>query len=243
MGNEQVDFSQFTPEFRKKLEELEKKKPEYKQLQALTDIADMVQELVHVADSGTKGQAKTLRDIGAVLTDAREQLVSLNKKDAPEAPDYATPVVEAVNKLEAAIAKELAKIDVKPHITLPAPQVKVDAPKVNVPKADFSKIEKLIKDLPAAFEKAVKKLPAPPKTDNTPLLEGFQQMNDYLESIEHQSRLKPLPGVIDVHLYGYNDTLGWLPVLVDETGALEGISGGTTSNTYGSAVYGTGTYS
>lgn len=202
MENDQVNYSKFTPEFRQKLEELEKKRPEYRQLQALTDIADMVQELLNVADSSKKDGSMTLKELGAILRDSREQLIALNKKDQPEAPDYATPIVKAVKEVESALAKEIAKIDVKPEINLPAPKVEVAAPNVNVAptevKVDLSKINAAIKAVPEAFAKAIKLIPQPEIPSNQPIVELLEEMKDWLESIENQTRKKPLPGSIKV---------------------------------------------
>ena len=178
-----------------KLTAIEKKQPVWQQLQALTDIADISQELLNVADSAKKESKAQIQALGAVLTDAREQLVELNKKEAPEAPDYAKPVVDAVAKLESVIKS----LDLKPKITLPAPIVDLKSPDVNVSapdvKIDLKPLEKLLKvDIPKAFKESIALIPTPEKDDNTAMLESLAEMNDWLKSIDTVARKKPMLG-------------------------------------------------
>lgn len=124
-------LSSLSPETLQKLLEIEKRSPANQQLQVLSDIAIMVQELISVADETKADTAEQMKALGAVLTDAREQLVAINGKETPESPDYAKPVVEAISRLEAAIGK----IDVKPKVNIEkpdAPVVNVEAPNVDV---------------------------------------------------------------------------------------------------------------
>jgi hypothetical protein len=190
-----MNYSSMTEEEIAKLTAIEKKQPVWQQLQALTDIADISQELLNVADSAKKESKAQIQALGAVLTDAREQLVELNKKEAPEAPDYAKPVVDAVAKLESAIKS----LDLKPKITLPAPIVDLKSPDVNVSapdvKIDLKPLEKLLKvDIPKAFKESIALIPTPEKDDNTAMLESLAEMNDWLKSIDTVARKKPLLG-------------------------------------------------
>lgn len=189
-----IDYSKLTPELKGKLAEWEKKKPENRQLQVMSDIAVMVQELIDVADDTKAKNSDALKALGAVLTDSREQLVELNKKEAPESPDYAKPVVDAVSKLETALTKAFAKIDVKPEFK---PNIKVDAPNVNVEApvvdVDLTAIEKILKtDIPKAFEKAIKLIPQPEEHEDKDYTDKFNEMVDWLKSIDTASRLKPV---------------------------------------------------
>lgn len=175
-----LDKSKLTPD---QLDKLEAYQDAQKQLQAIQDIADMVQELVNIADDGK--ETKQIEALGAVLTDAREQLVQLNKKEAPEAPDYAKPVVEAVGKLE----KALKSLDFKPQITVDAPAVNV-----NPPSVDLKGVEKTLGGLSKSFEQAIKLIPKVeiPEQDFTPLLSAWQGISEQLQSIDTATRMKPV---------------------------------------------------
>lgn len=162
------------------------------QLQALEDIAKMTQEVVNILDD--KKKDKSVDNLGTLLVDIRESLNALKDKEAPETPDYAKPVVEAVNKLEKALSASIKAIDVKP-------QVKVDAPAVNVsPNVDLKGVEKALGNMPSAFEKAIKLIPKTevPETDFTPLLEAWQGISEQLVSIENATRMKPVPGSMTI---------------------------------------------
>lgn len=177
-----LDPMKLTSEQRDKLEAYQDTQ---KQLQILSDIADISQEMLNVADRAESKNSKQLEALGAVLTDSREQLVKLTNKDAPEAPDYAKPVVEAVSKLERAI--KAIKVD---------PQIKVDAPQVNVAPSsiDLKGIEKILKtDIPKAFKEAISQIPQTeiPEADNSQLLEAWQGISEQLVSIENATRMKP----------------------------------------------------
>lgn len=183
------------PKFIAKLNELDSKyNPQTQQLQALHDIADMVQELLNVADS-TKSNTDQLQALGAVLDDSRQQLVALNKKETPESPDYAKPVVDAVQKLSREVTTQLSRIDTKPVVNVSPTPVNVAAPNVQVdaPKVDLSEIEKILKiEVPAAFQKAISAIPEPKEQDQQPILDQLTQMNEWLQSIDRASRMKPI---------------------------------------------------
>jgi hypothetical protein len=190
MDEQKVDYSKLPPDLLKKLTEAEKRSPQYQQLQAIQDIADMVQELLNeLADNK---QEKTWEKMGALLTDMRTSLHELNHKEAPDSPDYSTPIVKALNQLEQAFTKELKRIDI-------SPKVQVGSPNVTVPKPDLSGIEKLLKqEVPKAFKAAIALIPAPEKDDNSDLLEAFAGISEQLQSIDTATRMKPLPGSMKV---------------------------------------------
>ena len=171
-----LDPAKLTPEQRDKLENYKMVK---EQNQSLADIADMMQELLDVADTGNKNTGQ-LKALGAILTDAREQLVEMNKKEAPEAPDYGKPIVEAIGKLEKAVQAQ----ETKPQVNVASPNVHVDAPDLT----EFSNI--LRKEMPKAFAEAIKLIP---KTDvvipEAP--DRWDEVLEKLESIDTASRMKP----------------------------------------------------
>lgn len=187
-----MDYKNLDPELIKKLTALEKKKPEWQSLQALHDIADISQELLNVIDSTKTQSDKQIGNLGTLLVDAREQLIALNDKMAQdvgkEAPDFATPVIAAVTKLEDAIRG----LDLKPRITLPAPIVDLKVPDVNVttPTIDTSVIEKLLRDtLPKAFNDAIASIPQP--QDDTAVITKLDELGQKLTEIDTGVRMKP----------------------------------------------------
>jgi hypothetical protein len=183
------NYGKLPPEVRSQLEAIEKEQPAYKQLTYLSDMADILQELLFVVDSTRGEQDKHLKGVGALLTDTREQLLALNSKDTP---DQASPVVEAVRDLSIAMAKEIGKLEFNPSINVEAPvipKITVPTPQVSVAAPDLSSIEKLLKaELPKAFHQAVAAFPT---TDNGAVLAVLQTVNEWLESIDHASRMKP----------------------------------------------------
>ncbi len=184
------DVTKLTPEQRDKLEAYQQTET---QLQTLQDIADMTQEVVNILDDQKKDTK--VENLGVLLTDIRESLSVLKDKEAPETPDYAKPVVEAVNRLEKELTKSISKIDTKPEI-------KVDAPAVNVapPNVDLKGVEKALGNLPKAFEQAIKLIPKAeiPEQDFTPLLSAWEGISEQLQSIENATRAKSEPGSIKV---------------------------------------------
>ena len=183
----QIKPELLTEEQRDKLEAYQ---AQQKQLTVLQDIADMTQDMVMESDKSKKFTQKAVEDMGALLVDMRESLDALKDKKAPEAPDYAKPVVEAVAKLE----KALAAIEVKPSVT-------VSTPDVRVPAVDISPITKILKEeMPKAFEKAIGLMPKVeiPETDNSELLAAWEGISEQLVSIENATRMKPLPGSMTI---------------------------------------------
>lgn len=233
--NPKPNLSNISPELKEKLLQWEKNKPEFRQLQVMQDVADMVQELVTLGDSSKEATDK----LGALLADAREQLIKLNEKESPEAPDYSKPVVDVLTKvLEAINAKDYK------------PTIKVDAPKIPTPVAnvtveasnvDVSGIEKLLKtEVPKAFEKAISLIPEPQKQDNSDILSKFDEMFEWLESIDQATRKKPIPGSMIVTnpdgtaIGNAGGSTTYITVLREKTGV-------ATTTYIGKAVPGTAT--
>lgn len=181
-----INRAKLTEEQRAKLEQYQQAET---QLQTLEDIAKMTQEIINIVDD-----SGNVDKIGTLLIDIRETLGGLRDKEAPETPDYAKPVVDAVSKLEKALSASIKGIDVKP-------QIKVDAPAVNVspPSVDLKGVEKALKtDMPKAFKDALALIPKPEKPDFKPLLSAWEGISEQLESIENATRAKPLPGSMKV---------------------------------------------
>jgi hypothetical protein len=191
MGLESLD-----PKLVAKMTELDKKyNPVQQQLTALQDIASMVHELLNVADD-TKTETSQLKAIGAVLDDSRQQLIQLNAKETPESPDYAKPVVDAVQKLSREITAQLSKIDIKPEVKVQASPVNLPAPNITVSptdvKIDLSKIEKILKtDIPKAFGDAIALIPPPDPKDDSEIIKALAELGHTLVDIDKAVRLKP----------------------------------------------------
>lgn len=181
----------FDPEFMKKLKELEKQNPTFKQLQAVEDIADIVQDIHSTGVDNSELLEQSFDKLGAILLDVRESLMTMSKKEDPKQPEIAKPIIKAIDEMNASLAKELAKIKLDPKITIP----KLDVPSVTVKPADVSidldKIDKSLKELQKAVVSQIKQLPEPEKVDFSPLLEELQEHKGWLESIDTASRLKP----------------------------------------------------
>lgn len=178
-----IDETKLTPEQRDKLEVYHQTQD---QLKTLQDLADMTHELVNLA-ADTKENTGKLEALGAVLTDAREQLVKLNAKEDPAPPEVAKPIIAAINKLETALKS------IKP------PEVKVAAP--NIPPLDLTEFNRILRtEIPSAFQKAIKSIPKVEvsQPDNGPLLKAWEGISEQLVSIENATRMKPLPGSIRV---------------------------------------------
>lgn len=185
-----LDKTKLTEDQRTKLESYEQAQ---EQLKTLQDIADMTQEVVGVLDSQKTDAQNSDKNMGALLMDMRDSLTALKDKQAPDTPDYAKPVVDAVGKLEKALATSIKSIDVKPVIG--APQVNVPAPVV-----DMKGVEKAISAIPQAFSDAISLIDIPevPVTDFQPLLDVWSGISEQLLSIENAARAKPLPGAIKI---------------------------------------------
>lgn len=180
-------LSSLPPETLQKLLDIEKRSPANQQLQVLSDIAVMVQELISVADETKADTAGQIKALGAVLTDAREQLVEINGKETPESPDYAKPVVEAISKLE----KAIGKMDTKPVVNVPkvdAPVVNVEAPNVDV-VVDTKEIARMLKeDIPSAFKEAIESIP---EASYPEIPDRWDEVIEWLQNIDTASRMKP----------------------------------------------------
>jgi hypothetical protein len=187
MNPPKLNVATLTPDQRDKLDAYHASQ---KQIATLTDIADMVQEITTQLDDREEG-----KQLGALLVDIRESVNALSAKEAPESPDYAKPVVEAVSKLEKALSAAIKAIDVKP--VLNAPQVNVPPPRI-----DLKGIEQALKsDIPKAFNAAIKAIPKVelPENDDKPILDKLGLMLEWLESIDTASRMKPqAPNVLKV---------------------------------------------
>lgn len=208
-----LDMKNLTPDQRDKLDAWHQGQ---NQLKALRDIADMTQEMIGLFDKQHETGEKSTTDMGALLVDMRDSLTSLKDKKSPELPDYAKPVVEAVSKLEKSLSASIKGLDLKPNISVDAPQVNVESSPI-----DLKGIEKLLKtDIPKAFQEAVKSMPKPDKPDHSPLLKAWEGISEQLVSIENATRMKPLPGSMIVSNTSSNPVpiTGSITATVDTSG-------------------------
>lgn len=207
----QLDKSKLTTD---QLAQLEEYEATQKQLTQLEDIANMAHEAINLLDEQKKTGTKTVSDFGALLVDIRESLTLLNDKQAPVMPDYAKPVVEALSKLETALT---ASTQVKPQVNVAAPNVNVAPTPI-----DLSGVEKALSAIPKAFKQAISLIPKVdiPKTDFQPLLDAWEGISEQLVSIENATRMKPLPGSIQINNTAANPVpiTGDITTTVDTTG-------------------------
>lgn len=217
MTDYQPDPQRLTPEQRDKLESYQQAQDT---LKTLSDIADMTQELINIADSDKKSDEAVKKQFGTLLVDIRESLQALNDKETAEMPDVTKPIKDLADRLE----KAIKAIDVKPVVNVP------DAPE---PTIDTSGIEKLLKsEVPKAFQEAIKAMPKVdiPKTDNSELLAAWAGIAEQLDSIDIATRMKPQPGSMQATQKGAWDV---------GTALIKGpIVGQTTASTTAVRLYG-----
>lgn len=174
----QIDPKKLTPEQKDRLDNYKHQK----QVETLlSDVADMVQSLYQLTDDNTKVDALKVKSFGSLLVKMKEDLSKLASKEDKEYPDYAKPVVEAVEKLE----KAFKKINFSPNITVDAPPVNVSSPSVNV---DLKGVEKEVKKIPKAFDEAIAKIPQPVIPEQ---IDRWDEVLEALSGIEVAARLKP----------------------------------------------------
>lgn len=198
MENKNYDINKLPKDLQEKLKKWEGNKPENQQIQILSDVAMMMQELINVADDTKRESKDSLNALGAVLTDAREQLISLNKKESPEAPDYSKPVIAAVDKMRTSLEHAISKIEVKPEVKVPELKIPdINIPEVKIPKIDTSEIKFLLQnEIPKAFKEAIALIP---KTEIPEQTDRWDEVLEWLQSIDTASRLKPVvPNQISV---------------------------------------------
>jgi hypothetical protein len=206
-----------------KLIKWEQNKPEFRSAKMLEDIGLIVEDMSNTLAEQSKDGKAFSKDLGVILLDMRASLNAFNSKDELVIPDYAKPVVEALNALQSEFAKSIDKIDMKPEFK---PNIRVDSPKVDVsvPDIDLRGIEKVLKkDIPTAFEKAIQSMPKMemPENDLSPLLNVLTEVSSKLDSIDTATRMKP-QGPSNVSISGVTLVGGKIPVDVDM--ATEGIA-------------------
>lgn len=180
----EVDRRKLTPD---QVAQLDQYQADQDQLQAIKNLGDVLEHLtIAVTEGNDQGQAAT-DQFGPLLVHIKETLDALKTKEDPQLPDYAKPVVDALSSLETSLKEAIAGIDTKPEVSLPAPVVNVDGPKI-----DLSKVASALKtDIPAAFEAAIKLVP--PAPDNQPLVDELGKLGRLLEEV--RDRPIPLPSM------------------------------------------------
>ena len=189
-----VDYSKVDPKTRELIEKVQKNRPDVLSLGELKNVTSKLDSLLAYLQKQNRTTEKTSLDLADVLFDVKEALEEFSSQEAPETPDYAKPVVGAVQDLKTALTASIKAIEVSPKIA--APNVKVDAPKV-----DLSGVEKAVKEVSKAFETAIKKIPKTeiPKTDFKPLVQKFDLMLEKLGEIDTGVRMKAqTPNVMKV---------------------------------------------
>lgn len=189
-----IEYSKLDPQTRKLLEDVESRKPEIQSLAELKKVSQSLEGLSAYLQKQNQTTEKTSLDLADVLLDVKEALDEFTSQEAPEQPDFSKPVVGAVEDLKTALTAAIKGIEVSPNVA--APNVKVDAPKI-----DLSGVEKAMKEIPKALDAAIKKIPKTeiPKTDFAPLTKKFDAMLAKLDEIDTGVRMKPqTPNVMKV---------------------------------------------
>lgn len=189
-----IDYSKVDPQTRQLIEKVQKNRPDVLSLEELKKATAKLDALLVYLQKQNQAAEKTSLDLADVLFDVKESLDEFSSQEAPEMPDFAKPVVGAVNDLKTALTASIKAIDIQPQVA--APNVQVEAPKV-----DLSGVEKAVKSLSKTLEGTIKKIPKTeiPKTDFTPLLDKFEEMLAKLGEIDTGVRLKPqTPNVMKV---------------------------------------------
>ncbi len=184
-------LSKLPPELLEKLKKIEKDSPQFKQLEAVEDIADIVQDIHGITTDNIELLESAFKQIGAILVDSRESLTKIADKQDPKQPDVVKPIVKAIETMQAELAKELNKIEVKPQVKLPelpTPSVTVKPTDVVI---DLTKLEKALKTLEKAVVGQIKAIPEVKPTNINPITDLQKESNEWLESIDHAVRLKP----------------------------------------------------
>lgn len=181
-----IEYSKLDPQTRKLLEDVESRKPEVQSLAELKKVSQSLEGLSAYLQRQNQTTEKTSGDIADVLLDVRDALDEFTSQEAPEQPDYAKPVVGAVEDLKTALTAAIKGIEVSPKVA--APNVKVEASKL-----DLSGVEKAMREIPKALEAAIKKMPQTeiPETDLSPLVSKFDDMLAKLSEIDTGVRMKP----------------------------------------------------
>ncbi len=209
-------------------------KTNQEKLTALNDIADISQDISTTLDTWKKEGSKNTDKLGALLTDVRTSLSTLAGKKDPEAPDYAKPVVKAVEELKTALQTAIKAIDVKPDVNLPAPVI-------NTESVDLSKLEKILRtDIPNAFKESIKLIPEVdiPESDYTPLTNLMTEISEKLDSIDTGVRMKP--SGVNAKIINPSDITTGLATedkQDDIITAIEGISGGSSATPLDTYTY------
>jgi hypothetical protein len=189
-----VDYSKVDPKTRELIEKVQKNRPDVLSLEELKKATAKLDALLVYLQKQNRTAEKTSLDLADVLFDVKESLDEFSSQEAPEMPDFAKPVVKAVEDLKTVLAASIKAIEVSPKIA--APNVKVEAPKI-----DLSGVEKAVKEVSKVVEAAIKKIPKTeiPKTDFKPLVQKFDVMLEKLENIDTGVRMKAqTPNVMKV---------------------------------------------
>lgn len=177
----QVDYSKLPQSLVDQLAGWEAKQPQQLQLKASQELVDLTRQLYDMVSSDSTTSSSEAKDLLDAMHEVADHLEEIKNKSEPEEPDFATPIIAALDKMSTAMTQAIADAKVEQKID-------VAAPKVTVPKIDVSGLVTAMDGLPAAFETAINNLPAPlPQIDYTP---NFDDILDMLGNINTGVRLK-----------------------------------------------------
>jgi len=177
---DKIDRTKLTQD---ELSQLEQYDANQKQIELLGKAEESLAKISKELTTQGDDNQKVAENFTALLADIHESLDSLDSKESPETPempDYAKPVVDTLKGLEKALTAAIKSIDTKPQVNVAAPNVTAEV--------DLKGVEKVLKELPGVFEKAIKLIPSEkPENYN----DKFDEMLEQLRSIDTASRMKP----------------------------------------------------
>lgn len=172
--DEQFDRRKLSTDQLAQVEQWENSQKQLEALKELSTVLGLVKEAI---------SSKNNDDISKAVGEVNKSVVALKNKQDPKMPDMATPIVNALDKLEKGFSQAINSLELSPNIDVAAPNIEVKPAEI-----DLSRVEKILKnDVPAAFKQAIDAIP-PPKSDNR--LNKLDDIIDWLKSIDTASRLK-----------------------------------------------------
>jgi len=180
------EYNKVSPEVQEIIKKAEQRHPANLQLQHLQEIQSILELAFKTIRNNESKEERSAERFQTVAEEIREYVKRIEAKEAPETPDTSKPLLEGLKALEKALTASIKGINVKPEVNVAAPNVTVDAPRV-----ETKGIEKAVKELGKEFDKAVKSIPKVELPKNKDYTEFYKDMLEKLEDIGIGVRLKP----------------------------------------------------
>lgn len=227
------EYNKVSPEVQEIIKKAEARHPANLQLQHLQEIQSILELAFKTIRNNESKEERSTEQFQKVAEEIRDYVKSIEAKEAPETPDTSKPLLEGLKALEKALTTSIKGINVKPEVNVAAPNVTVDAPKV-----ETKGIEKAVKELGKEFDIAVKSIPKVELPKNKDYTKLYEDMLEKLENIDTGVRLKPQapetvkvtnPDGTDIGGDGHTVLAGSDANLKDDTFYGEGVTTGIAS--------------